>query len=104
MANEDHNIYIFDKRNMACALNVLRDHVHAVIDVEFRPTGEELVSTLYDRSIRLRRRNQAARREGVHSVRERQKLEYDAALVEYFRHMPEIQRIRRACRCRTGPE
>jgi hypothetical protein len=59
---------------------------------------------MYDRSIRLRRRNQAARRKGVRSAREHQKLEYDAALVEHFCHMPEIQRIRRACRCRTGPE
>jgi hypothetical protein len=47
-ANKDHNIYIFDKRSLAGVLNLLRGHVHVVIDVEFRPTGEELVSAFYD--------------------------------------------------------
>lgn len=44
VANEDHNVYIFDMRKMNRALNVLKDHVAAVMDVEFSPTGEELVS------------------------------------------------------------
>jgi WD repeat and SOF domain-containing protein 1 len=68
-ANEDHNIYIFDMRNLARALNVLRDHVHAVMDVEFSPTGEELVSASYDRSIRLWRRNQGHSRDVYHTKR-----------------------------------
>jgi hypothetical protein len=34
------------------------------------------------------RRGQAARHEGAHGARPCQKLEYDAALVERFRHMP----------------
>jgi len=33
---------------MGRALNVLRDHVAAVMDVEFSPTGEEIVSASYD--------------------------------------------------------
>jgi WD repeat and SOF domain-containing protein 1 len=33
-------------------------------------------------------RGQAERREGVGSASERQKLEYDAAIVERFDHMP----------------
>jgi hypothetical protein len=36
-------VYIFDMRKMNRALNVLKDHVAAVMDVEFSPTGEELV-------------------------------------------------------------
>ena len=43
VANEDHNIYIFDMRKLDRALNCLKDHVAAVMDVEFSPTGEKLV-------------------------------------------------------------
>ncbi|KAI9755993.1 MAG: hypothetical protein M4579_004038 [Chaenotheca gracillima] len=137
VANEDHNIYMFDMRKMDRALNVLKDHVHAVMDIEFSPTGEELVSASYDRSIRLWSRSQghsrdvyhtqrmqrvfsamftpdsqyvlsgsddgnvrlwranASRRGGIKSARQRQKLEYDDALRERYKHMPEIKRIQR---------
>lgn len=33
-ASEDHNVYIFDMRKMDRALNILKDHVAAVMDVE----------------------------------------------------------------------
>lgn len=137
VANEDHNIYIFDMRNLSRALNVLKDHVAAVMDVEFSPTGEELVSASYDRSVRLWKRNEghsrdvyhtkrmqrvfscrwtpdnqyilsgsddgnirlwrsnASARGGVKTARQRQKLEYDAALKERYKHMPEVRRIAR---------
>ncbi|MCJ1325417.1 rRNA-processing protein sof1 [Thelotrema lepadinum] len=137
VANEDHNAYIFDMRKMTRALNNLKDHVAAVMDVEFSPTGEELVTASYDRSIRLWSRGsghsrdiyhtkrmqrvfsskfspdsnyvlsgsddgnirlwraQASKREGVKSARQRQKLEYDAALIGRYSHMPEIRRIKR---------
>ena len=137
VANEDHNIYIFDTRNLSRALNILKDHVAAVMDVAFSPTGEELVSASYDRSIRLWRRNEghsrdiyhtkrmqrvfactftpdtayvlsgsddgnvrlwranASSRSHVKSAAERQKLEYDEALKERYKHLPEIRRIGR---------
>ena len=136
-ANEDHNIYIFDMRKLDRALNILKDHVAAVMDVEFSPTGEELVSASYDRTIRLWNRDRghsrdiyhtkrmqrvfscrftpdnnyilsgsddgnvrlwrtnASDRSGIKSARQRQKLEYDAALVRRYAHMPEIRRIKR---------
>ena len=53
LASEDHNIYLFDARNLSRALNVLKDHVSAVMCVNFSPTGQELVSASYDRTIRL---------------------------------------------------
>ena len=137
VANEDHNIYIFDMRKLNRALNVLKDHVSAVMDVEFSPTGQELVSASYDRTVRLwdragghsrdiyhtKRmqrvfsakftpdsqyllsgsddgnirlwRANASKREGIKSARQRQKLEYDEALKERYKHMPEIRRIKR---------
>ncbi|KAI9816080.1 MAG: rRNA-processing protein sof1 [Thelocarpon impressellum] len=68
-ANEDHNVYLFDMRKLDRALNVLRDHVHAVMDVDFSPTGEELVSASYDRSIRVWGRGQGHSRDVYHTKR-----------------------------------
>lgn len=69
VASEDHNIYIFDMRNLKRALNILKDHVAAVMDVEFSPTGEELVSASYDRSIRLWKRGEGHSRDVYHTKR-----------------------------------
>jgi DDB1- and CUL4-associated factor 13 len=68
-ASEDHNIYIFDMRNLKRALNVLRDHVAAVMDVSFSPTGTELVSASYDRTIRLWNRDRGHSRDIYHTKR-----------------------------------
>ena len=137
VANEDHNAYIFDMRKMTRALNILKGHVAAIMSSNFSPTGEELVTASYDKSIRIWNRSSghsrdvyhtkrmqrvfaatftpdsnyilsgsddgnvrmwrslASKREGVKSARQRQKLEYDAALIERYQHMPEIKRIRR---------
>ena len=69
VANEDHNIYVFDARKMNRALNVLKDHVAAVMDVEFSPTGEELVSASYDRTIRIWNRANGHSRDIYHTKR-----------------------------------
>ncbi|RKF64662.1 Protein sof1 [Golovinomyces cichoracearum] len=69
VANEDHNIYIFDMRKMTRALNVLKDHVAAVMDIEFSPTGEELVSGSYDRTVRLWSRMKGHSRDIYHTKR-----------------------------------
>ena len=68
-ASEDHNIYLFDMRSMTRALNVLKDHVAAVMDVHFSPTGQELVSASYDRSIRLWSRERGHSRDVYHTKR-----------------------------------
>ncbi|KAF9885502.1 rRNA-processing protein sof1 [Aspergillus nanangensis] len=69
VANEDHNVYIFDMRKMDRALNVLKDHVAAVMDVEFSPTGEELVTASYDKTVRLWNRAQGHSRDIYHTQR-----------------------------------
>jgi DDB1- and CUL4-associated factor 13 len=137
VANEDHNCYLFDMRRLDRALNVLKDHVAAVMDVDFSPTGEELVTASYDRTVRLWNRDRghsrdiyhtkrmqrvfsamytpdnnyvlsgsddgnvrlwranASARSGIKSARQRQKREYDEALVRRYAHMPEIRKIKK---------
>lgn len=68
-ASEDHNVYIFDVRKFDKALNVLKDHVAAVMDVEFSPTGQELVTASYDRTIRLWNRDKGHSRDIYHTKR-----------------------------------
>jgi len=68
-AGEDHNVYIYDMRKMNRALNVLKDHVSAVLDVEFSPTGEELVTGSYDRSIRIFKSREGHSRDVYHTKR-----------------------------------
>ncbi|GKZ26806.1 rRNA-processing protein sof1 [Aspergillus brasiliensis] len=69
VANEDHNVYMFDMRKMDRALNVLKDHVAAVMDVDFSPTGQELVTASYDRTIRLWNRSTGHSRDIYHTQR-----------------------------------
>ncbi|MCJ1226823.1 rRNA-processing protein sof1 [Toensbergia leucococca] len=69
VANEDHNIYLYDMRKLDRALNVLKDHVAAVMDIDFSPTGEDLVSTSYDRTIRLWKRSEGHSRDIYHTKR-----------------------------------
>ncbi|KAK9696287.1 Protein sof1 [Basidiobolus ranarum] len=68
-ANEDHNCYTFDMRKMDRAINVLKDHVSAVLDVDYSPTGEEIVTGSYDRSIRIFRAREGHSRDVYHTKR-----------------------------------
>jgi WD repeat and SOF domain-containing protein 1 len=52
-ANEDSNLYTYDMRRMDQAVNVHMDHVSAVLDVDYAPTGQEFVSGSFDKSIRI---------------------------------------------------
>eukprot|EP01062_Namystynia_karyoxenos_P080909 TRINITY_DN8799_c0_g2_i1.p1 TRINITY_DN8799_c0_g2~~TRINITY_DN8799_c0_g2_i1.p1 ORF type:complete len:479 (+),score=213.63 TRINITY_DN8799_c0_g2_i1:87-1439(+) len=52
-ACEDHNVYQFDARMLRKAQLVFVSHVAAVLDVDYAPTGRELVSASFDRTIRL---------------------------------------------------
>lgn len=53
VGNEDHNVYLFDMRFLESSTNVFRDHVSAVLDIDFSPTGREIVSGAFDRTIRI---------------------------------------------------
>ncbi|RKO96639.1 hypothetical protein CXG81DRAFT_13775 [Caulochytrium protostelioides] len=53
VASEDHNLYTFDMRRMNKAQNILKDHVSAVMDLDYSPTGTEIVSGGFDKTIRV---------------------------------------------------
>ena len=52
-ANEDYNLYTFDMRALDTPVMVHMDHVSAVLDVDYSPTGREFVSASFDKSIRI---------------------------------------------------
>ena len=52
-ANDDHNAYSFDTRKLDHAMMIHADHLGAVMSVDYAPTGTELVTGSYDRTIRI---------------------------------------------------
>lgn len=69
IANEDHNCYTFDMRNLSMALNVGKGHVSAVLDIDYSPTGQEYVTGSYDKSIRIFNSRDGRCRETYHTQR-----------------------------------
>ncbi|KAG9981405.1 U3 small nucleolar RNA associated protein, partial [Aureobasidium melanogenum] len=65
-----------------------------VFSAVWTPDNNYILSGSDDGNIRLWRAR-ASERQGVKSARQRQQLEYDRALVERYKHMPEIRRIHR---------
>lgn len=53
LANDDHNLYTFDMRQLERALVVHKDFTNAVMDVDYSPTGHEFVAGSYDRTVRI---------------------------------------------------
>jgi WD repeat and SOF domain-containing protein 1 len=47
------SLYSFDIRHLTRPFNVHKDHVAAVIDVDYSPTGKEFVSGSFDKTIRI---------------------------------------------------
>ncbi|CAH0393326.1 unnamed protein product [Bemisia tabaci] len=53
VANEDYNIYSYDTRKFNAPIMIHKDNVGAVTCLDYAPTGKEIVSGSYDRSIRI---------------------------------------------------
>ncbi|GJQ81524.1 hypothetical protein Trydic_g4886 [Trypoxylus dichotomus] len=68
-ANEDYNLYTFDTRHLKHPTNVHMDHVSAVTDVDYSPTGKEFVSGSYDRTIRIFECDKGHSRDVYHTKR-----------------------------------
>ena len=47
------SLYSFDVRYLQRPFNIHKDHVAAVIDVDYSPTGKEFVSGSYDKTVRI---------------------------------------------------
>lgn len=69
VANEDYNLYTFDSRRLQNPIKVHKDHVNAVMDVDYSPTGKEICSAGYDRTIRIYDIDSAHSREIYHTKR-----------------------------------
>lgn len=68
-ANEDHDLHTFDMRNLSKPLIIHKDHVSAVIDVDYAPTGKEFVSGGYDKTLRIFPVDGSRSREVYHTKR-----------------------------------
>jgi WD repeat and SOF domain-containing protein 1 len=53
VANEDHDLHTFDMRKLERPLALHKDHTAAVISLDYSPTGAEIVSGSYDKTIRI---------------------------------------------------
>lgn len=68
-ANEDCNCYSYDARKLNEARCVHKDHVSAVLDIDYAPTGREFVTGSYDRTVRIFQYNGGHSREIYHTKR-----------------------------------
>jgi len=68
-ANEDYNLYSFDLRKLNRPVNVHMDHVAAVTDLDYSPTGREIASGSYDKTIRIFSTAEGRSREVYHTKR-----------------------------------
>ena len=62
VANEDSNAYTFDMRRLDAPVNVHIDHVAAVLDINYSPTGQEFVTGSFDKTIRIFSRDRSKSR------------------------------------------
>lgn len=69
LGHEDHNAYLWDMRKLTRSLNVYKDHVAAVMSVDFSPTGQELVTGSYDKTVRIYRARDGHSRDIYHTKR-----------------------------------
>ncbi|KAK1405290.1 Sof1 domain-containing protein [Heracleum sosnowskyi] len=68
-ANEDCNCYSHDARKLDEAKCVHKDHVSAVMYIDYSPTGREFVTGSYDRTVRIFEYNAGHSREMYHTKR-----------------------------------
>lgn len=68
-ASDDGSLYTFDMRYTDRAVNVLQGHVSAVIDLDYSPTGQEIATAGYDRSLRIFNTRQGHSRDIYHNRR-----------------------------------
>lgn len=53
VGSDDGNAYSFDMRTMKEAKVIHKDHIGAIMDIDYAPTGREFVTASYDKTIRI---------------------------------------------------
>ena len=69
VGNEDSNCYTFDMRNLDKIRMIHKDHILAVLDIDYSPTGKEFVTGSFDRTVRIFRNDEGFSREAYHDKR-----------------------------------
>ncbi|CAI5470744.1 unnamed protein product [Closterium sp. Yama58-4] len=67
--NENGCCYSYDMRKLSTASFVHKDHVSAVMDIDYSPTGREFVTGSYDRTVRIFPYDAIKSREVYHTKR-----------------------------------
>lgn len=70
--NENSNCYTFDMRKLDQAKLIHKDHIQAVLDIDFAPTGREFVTGSFDKTIRIFAFDEGRSREVYHTKRMQQ--------------------------------
>ena len=69
VGNEDSNCYTFDMRNLDKIRMIHKDHILAVLDIDYSPTGKEFVTGSFDKTIRIFNTSEGYSRECYHDKR-----------------------------------
>lgn len=72
IGNENSHCYTFDMAKPDQAKIIHKDHVNAVLDIDFAPTGKEFVTGSFDKTIRIFRATDGRSREVYHTKRMQQ--------------------------------
>ena len=72
VGNENANCYTFDLRKLDQAKMIHKDHIAAILDIDFAPTGREFVTGSFDKTIRIFGYNDGRSREVYHTKRMQQ--------------------------------
>lgn len=72
IGNENSNCYTFDMRKLDEPKMIHKDHMQAVLDIDFAPHGREFTTASYDKTIRIFPYNDGRSREVYHTKRMQQ--------------------------------
>lgn len=69
VGNENSNCYTFDMRKLDEPKMIHKDHMQAVLDIDFSPTGKEFTTASFDKTIRIFPYRDGRSREVYHTKR-----------------------------------